>query len=391
MNNKTIGGLAAVLVVLGGGWWLAHRHAGDAPATEAPGASAPAAAQPVGLATAQVRDVPVVVDEAGSVVSLNTVDVHAQVASTIRAVQIREGQFVRKGDLLFTFDDRPDRANVEKARAQLARDKATAADAERQWKRAQDLLAQHFIAQSAVDTARANLDAQAAAVGADLAALQAAEVALSYDTIRAPLGGRAGAVNVYPGTLVSPGGSPLVTISQIDPIGVNFSVPETQVGALLKGLSAGEKVTILPADAPPASTVAAGDAAPVGRLAFVDNAIDGTTGTIHAKAEVPNAKSALWPGQYVTARLQLRTILGAIVIPQVAVIQRGDAHGVYVADAGNAVSWRPVTTRHAFGELVVVDGVKAGERVVTDGKQNVRPGSLVKETAKHAPAAGASQ
>ena len=406
MNNKHIGWLAAAVVGAGAIYWFGHRHDGvDAQAASAPGAAA--AVLPVGLATARMRDVPVVIDEAGSVVSLNTVDVHAQVASTIRTVDIKEGQFVRKGELLFTFDDRPDRANLEKARAQLARDKATAADAERQWIRAKDLLAQNFVAQSAVDTAKANYDAQVAAVGADLAAQQAAEVALSYDTIRSPLAGRAGAVNVYPGTLVSPSGNPLVTISQIDPIGVNFTVPETQVGSLLKGLTAGEKVTILPSDAQPAGTAAArrtsaADAAidklPEGRLSFVDNAIDTATGTIHAKAEVPNAQAALWPGQYVTARLQLRTIAGAVVIPQASVIQRGDTRGVYVADANDTVAWREVTTRYPFGELVVVDGVKDGERVVTDGKQNVKPGSVVKENlpaAKAArpaePSSGASQ
>jgi len=380
MNNKHIGWVTAVAVGIGAAVWSGQRHGGRGVAEAA---SAPAgAAQPVGLAVAQVRDVPVVVEEAGNVVSLNTVDVHAQVASTIRTVQIKEGQFVRKGDLLFTFDDRPDRANLEKARAQLARDQATAADAERQWKRAQELLAQNFVAQSAVDTARAAYDAQLAAVQADVAARQAAEVALGYDTVRAPLSGRAGAVNVYPGTLVSPSGAALVTISQIDPIGVNFTVPEAQVGALLAGLRGGEKVTIAAADAP------ASGPAPEGRLSFVDNAIDASTGTIRAKAEVPNAGAALWPGQYVTARLQLRTLAGAVVIPQAAVIQRGDARGVYVADARGAAEWRPVTPRYAFGELVVVDGVRGGERVVTDGKQNVRPGTLL---AQDASAAGAAK
>jgi len=221
-------------------------------------------------------------------------------------------------------------------------------------------------------------------VGADAAALQAAEVALGYDTVRSPLAGRAGAVNVYPGTLVSPAGNPLVTISQVDPVGVSFTVPEPQVASLLKGYGAGARVTIVPADA------AATDALPEGRLTFVDNAIDPATGTIHAKAEVPNAKSALWPGQYVTARLQLRTLAGAVVIPQVAVIQRGDAHGVYVAGADGTVAWRAVTPRHAFGEQVVVEGLRGGERVVTDGKQNVKPGTLVKDAGRHA-ASGASQ
>lgn len=414
MNKKHIGWTAVAIAGLGAVYFLGHRHGGvdaEAAIPSANAASGTTAALAVGLVTARVLDVPVVIDEAGSVVSLNTVDVHSQVASTIRSVEIKEGQFVRKGDLLFTFDDRPDRANVEKARAQLARDKATAADAERQWKRAQDLLAQNFVAQSAVDTARANFDAQVAAVDADVAALQAAQVALSYDTIRSPLTGRAGAVNVYPGTLVSPTGNPLVTISQIDPIGVNFAVPETQFASLLKGLSAGEKVTILPSDTQPTGTVAGSgpkpratpedraiDKLPEGRLSFVDNAIDATTGTIRAKAEIPNAQSTLWPGQYVTARLQLHTIANAVVIPQVAVIQRGDLRGVYVADAADTVAWRQVHTRYGYGEMVVVDGVQGGERVVTEGKQNVKPGSLVREVATTrspaavaAPATGASQ
>jgi RND family efflux transporter MFP subunit len=163
-------------------------------------------------------------------------------------------------------------------------------------------------------------------------------------------------------------------------------------------LGAGAKVAILPAgsagDGAPrraGKPDAALDALPEGRLVFVDNAIDPATGTIHAKAEVPNANSALWPGQYVTARLKLLTIAGAVVIPQLAVIQRGDANGVYVADAQGVVAWRPVTTRHSFGEFAVVEGVRGGERVVTEGKQNVKPGAVVKDAGRHAPTAGAAQ
>ena len=166
-------------------------------------ASAPKPAQVVTLATVQQRDVPVSIEAAGTVVPLNTVDVRPQVTTTVRAIAFKEGQTVKKGDVLFSFDDRADQANLDKARAQLTRDKATLADLERQWKRALDLRAQNFISQAAADTVVSQLDAQKAAVGSDEAAVKAAQVALSYSTLRAPLTGRAGLINVNRGSLVA--------------------------------------------------------------------------------------------------------------------------------------------------------------------------------------------
>ena len=149
-------------------------------------------------------------------------------------VVVREGQFVRRGDLLFRLDDRAHRADLERARAQLLRDQATLADLNRQLTRAQDLRAQNFIAQSAVDTVLAQVEAQRAAVAADQAAIRSTEVALSFDTITSPLSGRAGAVFAYRGSLVQPTGTPMVTVSQIDPIGVSFTLPEAQLAAVLR-------------------------------------------------------------------------------------------------------------------------------------------------------------
>ncbi|MBI3367521.1 MAG: efflux RND transporter periplasmic adaptor subunit, partial [Burkholderiales bacterium] len=358
--------------------------------------------------TAQQRDVPVTVESAGTVVALDSVDVRPQITGTIAEVLVKDGQFVRRGEPLFRLDDRADRANLERAKAQLLRDQATLADLDRQWKRAQELRAQNFIAQSAADTVLANVEAQRAAVAASNAALRSAEIALSYDTISAPLAGRAGAVAVFRGSLVQPAITRpvMVNINQIDPIGVSFTVPETQLAALLRaGPSSGNNPVGrgAPASKPSASAAGnrpAGSGATVsivlpgaergrnappaepllGRVVFVDNAVDTTTGSIRIKAALANAGSLLWPGQYVTVRMTLRTIEGAVVLPQAALIIRGNERSVYIVKPDGTAEMRSVQPRVPMGELLAVDGVQPGEKVVVEGKQNLRPGAPVKDT-----------
>lgn len=385
---------AASAVVLG--LAACNKGAGGAAGPDA-GASAPKPAQVVTLATVQLRDMPVSIEAAGTVVPLNTVDVRPQVTSTVRSMAIKEGQMVKKGDLLFSLDDRADQANLDKARAQLLRDKATLADLQRQWQRAQDLRAQNFIAQAAADTVLSQLDAQKAAVVADEAAVKAGEVAVSYASVRSPLTGRAGQISVNPGSLVAPATasttSPLVTISQIDPIGVSFSVPEGQLAALLRGGDEGKgakgaAVSVLLPNAGPQRSGAARETLE-GAVSFIDNAVDTASGTIKVKGEVPNPRQQLWPGQYVTARLTLRTLKDATVVPQAAIILRGQERVVYVVDAEMVAQLRTVQVRFAAGDSVAVDGLKPGEKVVVEGKQNLRPGGLVREAAAAA-ARGAS-
>jgi len=373
-------GAGFALAALAAAAWLLRPQA-QAPAA----APAAAAAQTVTVVRAQARDVPVTIEATGTVVSLNSVEIRPQVSSTVRQVAIKEGQFVRQGDLLFAFDDRSDRANLEKARAQLLRDRATMADLERQYRRSQELRDQNFIAQSAVDTVLANLEAQRALVASDAAAVHASEVGLSYNQIRSPLAGRAGAIAVYPGSLVSPTGAALVTISQVDPIGVSFTVPESQLAPLLQASSgAPASITVrVPGQVADASA----PAGVVGQVSFIDNTVDAQSGTIRVKGQFANEQHQLWPGQFVTARMTLRTLAGATVVPQAALILGANQQrSLYVIDdAGNA-QLRPVQLRYAFGEFAVVDGVKAGERVVTDGKQNLRPGTPVREAVVTAPA-----
>jgi len=389
-NSFRFGLAAAALLV------VAACNKGGAAGPDA-AASAPKPVQVVTLATVQQRDVPVSIEAAGTVVPINTVDVRPQVTTTVRAIAFKEGQTVKKGDVLFSFDDRADQANLDKARAQLVRDKATLADLERQWKRAQDLRAQNFISQAAADTVVSQFDAQRAAVVSDEAAVKAAQVALSYSTLRAPLTGRAGLINVNPGSLVAPATAtttpPLVTISQIDPIAVSFSIPEAQLGALLRGGEEGKGArgavvsVLLPATGP--QRPGAAREALEGKVSFIDNAVDTASGTIKVKGEVPNPKQQLWPGQYVTARLTLRTLKDAAVVPQAAIILRGQERVVYVVGADNIVQLRTVQVRFAAGDSVAVEGVKPGERVVVEGKQNLRPGGEVRE-APAGPGKGAS-
>ncbi|MDH0864871.1 efflux RND transporter periplasmic adaptor subunit [Mitsuaria sp. GD03876] len=390
--------LIVVLLVAAGGWWWKSRSAahdgGAAAATPAArGASGPGGTQMVGVVTAQRRDVPVTVEASGTVTPLNQVDVRAQTTSTVRDVLVHDGQTVAKGQPLFRFDDRADRANLDKARAQLARDKASLGDLQRQYERAKDLLAQKFVAQSAVDTALANLEGGRSLVDADAAAVQSATVALSYNEIRAPFAGRAGAVNVWPGSLVqaSASGTPLVNIVQIDPIAISFNLPETELAPVLDAMRpqggaarpAPEVQVVLPTIEGGPSRKDSRSGKPVesvarGKLIFVDNLVDATTGTIKLKAEFENAAQKLWPGQYLRVRMTLRSMPDAIVIPQAAIILRGSDRQVYVVGPDKTAQLKPVKLRYTFGEMAVVDGVDAGATVVLDGKQNLRPGTPVR-------------
>jgi len=343
-------------------------------AAGAPAGNAPPAL--VTLATAERQDVPVTVQVNGSVVSLNSVDLRPQVTNTVAAVHVKEGQFVKEGQLLFTLDDRNDQANLARARAQQKRDEATLADLERQYRRSQELLAQNFISKSATDATLSQLEAQRAAVAADRAAVQSAQVALGYATLRAPIAGRIGAVNIYPGTLVQPTLS-LVTITQLDPIAVSFPVPEANLQDLLAAARSRSKVEAL----------VSGRKEPLtGVLNFVDNTVDPQIGTVRAKAVFDNADQSLWPGQFVGTRITVRTLSGATVVPAAALMMLSDGASLYVVDEAKDAKRRKVQVLYTFGTKVAVSGVAPGEQVVIEGSQNVRPGGKVRVDKKPAPA-----
>lgn len=358
---------AGILVAAAAAWWLRAPMIKAAESAAPAASDAQAAATLVTVADAQKQDVPVDVTVNGNVVSLNSVDVRPQVSNVVQKVHVKEGDPVRAGQLLFSLDARADVANLEKAKAQELKDQATLADLERQYRRSQELLAQNFIAKSATETVLAQLDAQRASVAADKAAVQAAQVQLSYDEIRAPIAGRTGAIPVFAGTLVQPAMT-LVTITQLDPIAVTFPVPEGRLQDLLDAAKAKSPVlATIPGRAQPLK----------GFLSFVDNTVDPSVGTVRAKAQFDNRENLLWPGQYVNTSVTMRMLKDATVIPVAAVITSPTGRIVYVVK-DDAVQPRKVDLQYTTGERAVVAGIQAGERVVVEGKQNLRAGSRVR-------------
>ncbi len=369
MNKKNIGVIAAAIAIIGGAAWYLHGAGEPARPGAAGGKGAGQPPTVVSVVKPQRQDVPVIVQSNGTVTPVSSVDLHPQTTSTIRKVHIKEGQFVKAGEVMFSLDDRGDVANVDKARAQIARDQAALADVERQYKRSQELVAQKFLSQSAVDTLRSQVDAARALLNADQAALRSTGVSASYNTIRAPMAGRVGAINVFPGSLVQPATS-LTSVTQLDPINVAFTLPE----AALADLLAAQKRGAVQVEA------SAGEAGkPVtGTLSFVDNTVDPLAGTIRVKARFDNRDSSLWPGQYVNTKVTVQTLAGAIVIPQAAIINNTRGTFVYVVDADQSAKQVDVARLHAFGLNAAVSGLTGDEQVITDGKQNLRPGGKVK-------------
>jgi len=293
--------------------------------------------------------------------------------SVISQVHVRDGQFVKKGDLLFTLDARTEEANVAKARAQLARDQAALADVQRQWARAQQLFSQNFISQGALDTLLAQVESQKAVVAADQAAMEAVRVALSYARVVAPHSGRVGAIHVFPGSAVQANTTALVTVTQLDPIAVAYSLPQRNLPDALAALKDGGAV--VSATLPdPAGTFQ-------GRLKFVDNAVDASSGSVKVKAVFDNKDGRLWPGAFVEVELTVSTLQDAVVIPQAAIIQTARGAVVYLAENGKATQ-KPVQVLFTQGADAAVSGIQAGDAVVLDGKQNLHPGTPLTERAK---------
>jgi RND family efflux transporter MFP subunit len=277
--------IAAGIAVLGaaavGGYYA--MSSGRKPAVRA----AHDASQTVKTVVAEQKSIPITITVNGNVVAINTVDVRPQIQNVVRAIHVVEGQEVRAGQLLFTLDARSDASTVAKAQAQLAKDRADLADAESALKRNQELLAKNFVSQAVVDTARSRVDAARSVVQADQASIESSDIALGYNRISAAISGRIGAISVHVGSLAQPGGTPMVTISQLDPIAVGFSVPERELANII--------ATYPKLDAPVSVQLPGGQTIE-GKLSFVDNATDAVTGTIRMKAQFANPQKQLLPG-----------------------------------------------------------------------------------------------
>ena len=233
----------------------------------------------------------------GYITAIRTVEVRPQVQNIVRAVHVKEGQDVAAGQLLFTLDARSDAANVDKAQAQLARDKADLADAEATLRRNQELFAKKFISQAVVDTARAKVESLRGTTRADKATIDSSNVSLGYNRITASMAGRIGAINVHPGSLVQPTGAAMVTIVQLDPITVSFTVPEAELTHI---------VSSYPKGGAPVYIQLQGKEPLQGAMMFIDNTTDPQSGTIKMKAQFDNKERQLWPGSFVNVRMVSR-------------------------------------------------------------------------------------
>jgi RND family efflux transporter MFP subunit len=357
--------------------WVWRNHGA---ATEAK--SKPAEVTTVVTAAVAQSDVPVRLTANGTVSAQQTVVVRPQLSAVIKAVHIKEGQFVQKGETLFSLDARTEDANLSKTEGQLAKSRADLRNAERNLERQRELYRQNFISQAALDVAENQVDALRGQLVVDQATVQANRIARGFSVITAPIAGRTGAIPVYQGSLVQPTDA-LVSITQIDPINVSFTLPEREFIPLQQARAKGEvPVAVKPGPG--------GTQTRMGRLIFIDNAVDTASGTIGLKAEFPNADKHLWPGMFVTVTLSPRTLEGALTVPVQAVQNGPEGKFIYVVGPDSTVNSIPVNIVLIQDGLAVIEGegIAPGIRIVVEGAQNLRPGGQVAEAGDRKPARG---
>lgn len=326
---------------------------------------------PVTVATAQQQDVPLELQAIGSVQPFSSVDVKSQVSGQLTRVSFKEGDDVRKGQLLFSIDPRPFQAELAQAQAALQRDLAQLRNAESEQARYASLVKQDFVTKQEADRTSAAADVARANVAADRAAVENARLQLAYCEIRSPLDARTGNLMVHAGNVVKANDIPLVKMLQITPIYVQFALPESALNDLRSHANLADiKVTAF----------ARGSSAPLaeGTLSFIDNAVDPATGMITLKATFANAQRTLWPGQFVTASIRTGVRSAATVVPTGAVQAGQKGQFVYVVKADDSVELRPVSVFRTVGQNSVLEkGVSPGEVVVTDGQLRLTPKSKV--------------
>jgi multidrug efflux system membrane fusion protein len=337
---------------------------------EAVQAAKPVAA-PVRIATVTSRTMPVELQAIGNVEAISTVTIKAQISGQLMRVHFKEGDFVKKGQLLFTIDRAPFEAALRQAEGTLAKDEAQSLNSKLDAERYQGLGKQGVVSRQQVDAAGAAANAMAASVAADKAAVETAKINLQYTSIYSPINGRTGTVGVKEGNLAKANDVPiLVTINQIEPIYVSFAIPEQQL-AELKQYSNTKSLKV---DAAPQGSTQHFQ----GRLTFIDNSVDLTTGTIKLKATFDNAAHVLWPGQFADVNLTLKSQPNSIVIPTAALQTSQNGTYVYVINQDLTAMQQPVKVGWNVGEnTVIASGLQAGQRVVTDGQLRLTPGAKV--------------
>ncbi len=372
--------LIGAVLVAGGGYWLLKSRAAslgpDAATSSTAAAPKPVItaqqAVPVVLGMAETRSLPVRVDTIGRVDPFATVAIKSQVDGPLLAIHFREGQQVAKGDPLFTIDPAPFLAELHAAQANLAKDQANLVSALADMARYKALAGSGYASQQKDEQARATVDTLQASIKADEAAVESAQLKLGYAEIRSPIDGRTGSYQVDAGNLVKANdATPLVVINQTKPVYVVCSIPERYLAEIQDRMASGG-LTI-------ESAVPDTDLPPVtGKVVFVDNQVDMTTGTIRLKAEIVNENERLLPGQFLRVTLALRELDNVVAVPDAAVQIGQQGTYVYVIGPDNKAELRTIRRGPSFnGYTAVGEGVSAGERVVVDGHMNLYPGALV--------------
>jgi multidrug efflux system membrane fusion protein len=363
---------AALAVALAAGG-LAAYVIKDSRAKEKPAAKAPAGV-PVSVAAAVQQNVPVRLQAIGNVEAYTTVAVKSRVDGQIVEVHFREGQEVKKGQVLFNIDARPFEASLRQAEAQALRDVASRDQAASQERRYQELLEKNFVSKDAYAQYRTNAQTAEATSKASQAALENAKLNLEYTVIRAPVDGYVGRALLQAGNMVKANDTiSLVVINQVKPVYVSFAIPEQQLGTVRELMRKGPLQVDVVQPGGENKPVAAG------RIAFLDNAVDQTTGTIKVRAIFDNADAALWPGQFYTVRVKLYEQDNAIVLPARALQTGPNGQFVYVVKPDMTVEVRKVVVARTDGDNAVLagEGVAKGEKVVTRGALRLAPGAKV--------------
>lgn len=376
--KKIIFWVAALLIAGAIGFWIFHKQesASAKPAGQKQSSAADGRTMPVQAALARTGDIDVYINALGTVTALNTATVKTRVNGLLDRIIFHDGQKVKKGDALAEIDPRPFQVILDQARGQLARDQALLVGARLDLKRYRELWAKDSIARQQVDDQEALVLQDEGTVLSDRAQVENAQLNVDFAHITAPLSGRLGIRQVDAGNMINTTDTNgLVVITQTQPIYVLFAIPSDNIPAVLARLHAGKTLTVDAYDRDGRNKLA------TGKLLTTDNQINVTTGTVMIKAEFANTDEALFPNQFVNARLRTETMRNAVVIPAAA-IQRGtQGTFVYVVGPDHAVAVRPVTAGAVSGDNIAIEhGLAAGEQVVTDGTDKLRAGAKVEVT-----------
>lgn len=374
-----------LIVVIAAGGLFAYFGAPATGANEPKGAAGKGgagkgpASVPVSITAVSQETVPFKLRAIGNVEALSTVSVKARVDGQIVEVDFKEGDEVRKGSVLFRIDPRPYEATLRQAEANHLRDTAQRDQARSQEKRYQELLQKNFVSKEAYAQIRSNADAAEAVAQSSKAAIDNAKLNLEYCTIRSPIDGYTGKIQIQMGNLVKANDtSPLVVLNQVHPIYVSFAVPEQNLAMLRSYMAKGP----LAVEAGPPNSTKDTKVAASGTLIFVDNAVDVTTGTIKLRARFVNNDNALWPGQFVNVSLKLYDQMDAVIVPAQAVQTGPDGQFVFVVKPDMTTEVRKVIVERAEGDkLIIAKGLQNGEQVVTRGQLRLAPGVKVSTAA----------